>query len=73
MNNNLKLFEAEKTNKVYNKSYTCRYCSNRERWQCGSKVIQYCKVRVSKRTSNGLLKIKCKDKACILFKLILNK
>ena len=47
---------------------TCRTCEHRERWQCESKVFQYCGVRKSKRTQNGLLKIKCKDKACPLYK-----
>lgn len=47
---------------------TCKDCEHRERWQCNSKIIQYCGVRKSKRTQNGLLKIKCKDKACLLFK-----
>lgn len=46
---------------------TCKDCINRERWQCNSKVFQYCSVRKSKRTDNGLLKIRCKDKACRLF------
>lgn len=50
------------------KEYTCRVCINRQRTQCNSKVFQYCKVRKSKRTANGLLKIKCKDVACNLFK-----
>lgn len=47
---------------------TCRQCEHRQRWECGSKVFQYCGVRKSKRTNNGLLKIKCKDAACPLFK-----
>jgi len=46
---------------------TCRECEHRERWQCNSKVFQYCGKRKSNRTSNGQLKIKCKDKACALF------
>lgn len=47
---------------------TCRECEHRERWQCNSKVFQYCGKRKSNRTSNLQLKIKCKDKACVLFK-----
>lgn len=43
---------------------TCRSCKHRERWECGNSVFQYCGVRVSGRTSNGKLKIKCKDPAC---------
>ncbi len=47
---------------------TCNTCHHRQRWQCNSKVFQYCGIRKSNRTSNGLLKIKCKDKACQLYK-----
>jgi hypothetical protein len=47
---------------------TCNTCENRQRWQCGGRVIQYCGVRKSNRTDNGLLKIKCKDQACPLYK-----
>lgn len=67
----------EKTNLLFNvpeikqdNTNKCLNCINRERWQCNSKVFQYCKVRKSNRTSNGLLKIKCKDVACHLFKSI---
>jgi len=47
---------------------TCNTCEHRQRWQCNSKVFQYCGVRKSNRTENGLLKIKCKDAACPLYK-----
>ena len=47
---------------------TCNNCEHRQRWQCNSKVFQYCGVRKSNRTENGLLKIKCKDAACPLYK-----
>lgn len=46
---------------------TCGECEHRQRWECGSKIIQYCGKRKSNRTDNGLLKIKCKNKACALF------
>lgn len=49
---------------------TCRTCANRERWQCGSKVIQYCRVRKSNRTFNKLQKIKVTNPACHLYKEI---
>jgi hypothetical protein len=63
-----KLFEIEKQDpKVIN---TCLDCEYRERHQCNSKVFQYCGIRKSNRTNNGLLKIKCKDAACSLFKEI---
>ena len=48
---------------------TCRECLYRERWECRSKIIQYCSAIKSNRTENGLKKIKCKNKACELFKL----
>jgi len=47
---------------------TCLTCEYRERWQCNSKVFQYCSIRKSKRTQNGLLKIKCKTEACRAYK-----
>lgn len=46
---------------------TCFTCEHRQRHQCNSVVIQYCGVRKSNRTDNGLLKIKCKTKACSLY------
>lgn len=49
---------------------TCLTCEHRQRWECNSKVIQYCGVRKSNRTQNKLLKIKCKDIACNLYKEI---
>ena len=47
---------------------TCNTCEHRQRWTCNSKVFQYCGIRKSNRTQNGLLKIKCKTKACELYK-----
>ena len=46
---------------------TCGTCKHRQRWECNSKVFQYCAVRRSKRTSNGHLKIKCKQPACGMY------
>lgn len=46
----------------------CRTCAYRERWECESKVIQYCAKRKSNRTFNGLLKIKVTNPACELYK-----
>ena len=46
---------------------TCRHCAHRQRWQCGGSIIQYCGVRKSKRTRNGLLKIKVTMAACELY------
>lgn len=59
------LFEVEVVNPVI--VNTCKDCEHRQRWECNSKVFQYCGIRKSNRTTNGLLKIKCKDKACALF------
>ncbi len=62
----MELFDTDK-HKTEIKN-TCKDCEHRQRWQCNSKVFQYCGARKSNRTNNGLLKIKCKDKACNLFK-----
>jgi len=43
---------------------TCKDCLHRQRWECNSKVFQYCGITKSNRTYNGLLKIKCKTTAC---------
>ncbi len=50
-----------------NKMKTCRNCKHKQAWECGTKVIHYCGVRKSNRTINKLLKIKCKNTACVLF------
>jgi hypothetical protein len=75
MNEDLKLFQFEKqpTSNMFVlpeeiKGKTCRTCEHRQRWQCGGSVIQYCGIRKSNRTENGLLKIKCKMKACYNYK-----
>ncbi len=49
---------------IVNTEFTCNTCEFRQRWRCNSKTIQYCGIRKSGRTENGLLKIKCKNKAC---------
>ena len=46
----------------------CRTCAHRQRWQCGGSWIQYCGARKSKRTYNGLLKIKVTNPSCELYK-----
>jgi hypothetical protein len=51
---------------------TCRTCVHRQRWECGGRVIQYCRVRRNGRTFNGLLKIKVTTQACNLYKAIEN-
>lgn len=61
-----KLFDLEPD--VLSQSKTCKDCEHRQRWECNSKAFQYCGIRKSNRTDNGLLKIKCKLKACELFK-----
>lgn len=66
------LFDVPETEKPKSK-LTCNSCEHRQRWQCNSKVFQYCGVRKSKRTDNGLLKIKCKDAACPLYEPMKSK
>ncbi len=54
-------------------SGTCKTCEHRQRWDKGwnsVRIFQYCGVRTSNRTQNGLLKIKCKNKSCHLYKKI---
>lgn len=43
---------------------TCRTCIHRQRWEYGSKVISYCRVRKSNLTFNGLQKVKYNQQAC---------
>jgi hypothetical protein len=54
-------------------SDTCRHCVHRQRWECGGTIIQYCGVRKSNRTENGLKKIKVTDPACPAFEKETNK
>ena len=54
-------FEVELKNK------TCLTCVHRQRWECNTKIFQYCGAIKSNRTDNGLKKIKCKNKACQLY------
>ena len=65
------LFEIEEN--VPEITNTCKDCEHRQRWICNSKLFQYCGLRKSNRTNNGLLKIKCKDAACLLFEKIKSK
>ena len=46
---------------------TCRKCKHLEYWKFNTKFFHYCGIRKCNRTSNGKLKVKCKDKACTLF------
>ena len=61
------LFSTSDFQKVPQNGKTCNDCKHRQRWQCGGSVFQYCGLRKSNRTENGLLKIKCKDLACLSF------
>ena len=63
---NLKLFDIPPTLPSVPEN-TCKNCKHRQPWQCGLRVIQYCGIRRSNRTNNGLLKIRCKDGACKMF------
>lgn len=60
-------FDAEKAENEIRTCKTCKTCKHRQRWECNSKVFQYCGVRKSNRTFNGHLKIKCKQPACGLY------
>lgn len=62
----MKLFEVEPED--IKPTAFCRTCEHRQRWQCGGKIIQYCGVRKSNRTDNGLLKIKVTMPSCISYK-----
>jgi len=64
---NLLFYEIQYNNNN-NKNKKCLNCVHRQRWECNSKVIQYCGIKKSNRTQNGLLKIKCNTDACELFK-----
>lgn len=46
----------------------CRTCKHRERGARGDSIIQYCGVRKSGRTFNGLMKIKVTNPACVAYK-----
>jgi hypothetical protein len=65
---NLGIEQANSRNIVLKAGLTCNSCEHRQRHQCGGSIIQYCGVRKSNRTDNGLLKIKCKTEACLLYK-----
>jgi len=67
-----KLFDLD-TKEPNKNDNTCKQCEHRQSWECNSKVFQYCGARKSNRTKNGLLKIKCKDTACIMFKIKKNE
>lgn len=46
----------------------CRTCAHRQPWECGQRTNQYCGIRKSNRTNNGLLKIKVTNPACEVYK-----
>lgn len=63
-----KLFEVPETPPTKSE-YKCQHCEHAERWKCGTRYIWYCGARKSKQTSNGLLKIKARNDACLIFKI----
>ena len=63
----LKMFPLPDAEPLLTNGLTCNTCQHRQRHQCGGSIIQYCGVRKSNRTENGLLKIKCKTGACMLY------
>jgi len=74
MINQLQIFAQGTANiaddRVLATGLTCRKCKHNQSWQCNSKVFHYCGIRKSKQTSNGQLKIKCKNTACNMFESI---
>lgn len=62
-----RLFEVPETPPPKSE-YKCRHCEHAERHECGTRNIWYCGIRKSNRTSNGLLKIKAGNSACLNFK-----
>lgn len=63
----MSLFKDTDLNDTLVNNNNCGKCKHIERHQCCSKIIFYCGIRKSKRTSNGLLKVKCKTTACAFF------
>lgn len=51
----------------------CKTCEYAERWECGGSFFWYCRAIKSKRTNNGLLKIKAGQTACDKYKNKLTK
>jgi len=68
--NQTEIFNIPNLKKLGVEGLTCNSCEHRQRHQCNSKVFQYCGIRKSNRTNNGLLKIKCKTIACPFYKSI---
>jgi len=61
----MKLFDIPEKNQPTTK---CKQCEHSERHQCNSNIIWYCGLRKSRRTANGLLKIKANQISCDYFK-----
>jgi len=59
------LFEVKPIKKPETK---CKQCEYSERHQCNSKIILYCGLRKSGRTSTGLFLIKANQISCEHFK-----
>ncbi len=66
----LNLFKITAPVEKPKRTETCGTCKYRQSYEYDSSGIihQYCKVRKSNRTINGLLKIKCKNEACLMYK-----
>jgi len=60
----MKLFDIPEKDQPKTK---CKQCEFSERHPCNSKIIWYCGIRKSNRTSNGQLKIKANNISCRLF------
>lgn len=49
---------------------TCRTCKHRQRWELNdhsTKIVQSCALQKSRRTGNGLKRIKVTNPACRLY------
>ena len=49
---------------------TCRTCKHRQRWKLNdhsTKIVQSCALQKSRRTGNGLKRIKVTNPACRLY------
>lgn len=62
----------EKTEKFkrVEKLPTCRTCKHRQRWELNAystKIVQSCALQKSRRTNNGLKRIKVTNTACALY------
>lgn len=64
------LWEYEAFNGAKQELPTCRTCKHRQRWELNdhsTKIVQSCALQKSRRTGNGLKRIKVTNPACRLY------